>query len=285
MSTPTPTPRPARARHPRSRVIGRRDQPLVQRLADGPAADDVGAVASAADRAHGRTGGPDGPRSPREERMTVHVRPATPEDVPAAAAVLADAFTDYPWTRWTVDADDHGGRLRTLFRLDLSAVAVPFGRVDLGETADGLVSVAVWIRGTAVPADVWARVGRATTELAGDRAAAAAEAEAVLAGRRLDEPHVALASLGVARRRQGRGLGAATLAPGLAWADHEGLAVHLETSAEPNVRFYRRLGFAVVDAVDLPDGGPRTWLMRRPPRASAAAQGTSSVGFPDGRDR
>ncbi|MGY1833110.1 GNAT family N-acetyltransferase [Geodermatophilus sp. SYSU D01180] len=217
--------------------------------------------------------------------MTVHLRPATPEDIPAAAAVLADAFTDYAWTRWTVDTDDHGGRLRTVFQLDLSAVAVPFGRVDLGETAHGLVSVAVWIPSTAVPEDVWARIGPATAELAGNRAAAAAEAEAVLAGCRVDEPHVALASLGVLRRRQGRGLGCATLTPGLAWADHEGLPVHLETSAEPNVRFYHRLGFTVIDVVDLPDGGPRTWLMRRPPHASAAGRGTSAEGCSDGPDR
>jgi hypothetical protein len=41
--------------------------------------------------------------------------------------------------------------------------------------------------------------------------------------------------------------------------------VWLETSAEPNVRFYRRLGFAVTDVVDLPRGGPRTWSMLREP--------------------
>ena len=44
----------------------------------------------------------------------------------------------------------------------------------------------------------------------------------------------------------------------------------LETSAEPNVRFYRRLGFAVIDVVDLPRGGPRTWLMRREPGTAVA---------------
>jgi hypothetical protein len=42
--------------------------------------------------------------------------------------------------------------------------------------------------------------------------------------------------------------------------------VWLETSAESNVRFYRRFGFAVVGVVDLRGGGPRTWLMLRQPR-------------------
>jgi hypothetical protein len=215
--------------------------------------------------------------------MTLHVRSAVPDDVPTAAEVLADAFTRYPWTRWTVDADGHGERLRALHRLFLSQVAVPFGRVDLGETGEELVGVAVWVAGTAVPDDVWARVGPAAAELAGDRAAAAAEAEAALAERRLDEPHVILASLGVLPYRQGRGAGGTTLAPGLARADRDGLPVHLETSAEPNLRFYRRLGFAVTDVVDLPGGGPRTWLMRRDPRTAvlgtATAAGTAESGL------
>lgn len=211
--------------------------------------------------------------------MTLHVRPAAPEDVPAAAEVLADAFTDYPWTGWTVDADGHGERLRALHRLYLAAVAVPFGHVDLCAAGEELSSVAVWLPSTGVTDDVWARVGPAAAELAGDRAAAADEAEAVLAGRRPGEPHVALASLGVVSRRQGQGLGAATVAPGLARADREGLPVHLETSAEPNVRFYQRLGFAVTDVVDLPAGGPRTWLMRREPCPAAGGPATH-VGEP-----
>ncbi|MGR6965807.1 GNAT family N-acetyltransferase [Geodermatophilus sp. URMC 61] len=216
--------------------------------------------------------------------MTLHVRPAAPEDLPAAAAVLADAFTDYAWTRWTVDADHHGERLAALHHLFLSEIALYSGWVDLGEAGGELLSVAVWLPSTEVPEDVWARVGTAVAELAGDRATAAAEAEAVLAEHRLDEPHVTLASLGVAQRRQGRGLGAATLAPGLVRADRAGLPVHLETSAESNVRFYRRLGFGVVDVVDLPGAGPRTWLMRREPPPAAADGAATAVGTAGGCD-
>ncbi|WP_369135530.1 GNAT family N-acetyltransferase [Modestobacter sp. I12A-02662] len=202
--------------------------------------------------------------------MTLHVRAAALDDVPAAAEALADAFADYPWTRWTVDADGHGDRLRALHHLFLSAVAVPFGQVDVGQVGEELVSVAVWMPSTALPDDVRARVGPAAAELAGERAAAAAEAEAALADRRPSEPHLTLASVGVVPHRQGRGLGAATLAPGLDRADRDGLPVHLETSAELNVRFYRSLGFAVTDVVDLPCGGPRTWVMLRGPGTTAA---------------
>ncbi|MGY1604337.1 GNAT family N-acetyltransferase [Geodermatophilus sp. SYSU D00815] len=202
--------------------------------------------------------------------MSQHVRQAAPEDAPAAAAVLAAAFSDYPWTRWTVSADRHGERLAALHHLFFTEVALPFGWADVGDSGGDVVSVAVWMPGTAVPDDVWAHVGPAAADLAGDRAAAAAAAEEALAGRRPAGPHVTLASLGVLPDRQGRGVGAATLGPGLARADREGLPVHLETSAEPNVRFYRRLGFEVTDVVDLPGGGPRTWLMRREPPGGAA---------------
>jgi GNAT superfamily N-acetyltransferase len=126
---------------------------------------------------------------------------------------------------------------------------------------------------------VWAHVGPAAAELAGHRAAAAAEAEERLAGRRPRKPHLTLASLGVVPHRQGQGFGAALLAPGLDRADREGLPVWLETSAEPNVRFYRRLGFAVIDVVHLPGGGPRTWLMRREPGTAVADRtATAAVG-------
>jgi GNAT superfamily N-acetyltransferase len=203
--------------------------------------------------------------------MPLPVRPATPGDVAAAAEVLADAFADYPWTRWTVDADDHGDRLRALHHLYLSAVALPFGRVDVAEAGQELVGVAAWVPSTGIPDDVWAHVGPAAAELAGHRAKVAAAAEVRLAECRPSEPHLTLASLGVLQHRQGQGFGAALLAPGLDRADRDELPVWLETSAETNVRFYRRLGFAVTEAVDLPGSGPRTWLMRRQPRAADRA--------------
>ncbi|MGY1636939.1 GNAT family N-acetyltransferase [Geodermatophilus sp. SYSU D00742] len=202
--------------------------------------------------------------------MTLHLRPATAGDAPAAAAVLADAFTDYPWTRWTVAADDHTRRLTALQQLYLTAVAVPYGHVDLGHTDGALVTVAVWLPSTAVPERVWSEVGPAAAAAAGDRAAAVAAAEDLLAPHRPSDEHLLLASIGVARARQGRGLGAAALEPGLSRADRAGLPVHLETSAQRNVRFYQRLGFTVTAAVDMPDGGPRTWLMRRQPGAAPA---------------
>ena len=39
--------------------------------------------------------------------------------------VLADAFSDYPWTRWTVSADNHVERIR---EQDYDALVIPGGR-------------------------------------------------------------------------------------------------------------------------------------------------------------
>jgi len=213
--------------------------------------------------------------------MAPHVRVAALDDVPAAAEVLADAFADYPWTRWTVDADGHGERLRALHRLYLTAVGIPFGHVDVAEIGHQLVGVAVWVPSTGIPDEVWTHVGPAAAELAGHRATAAAEAEVRLAERRPGEPHLTLASLGVARHRHGKGLGAALLVAGLRRVDESGLPVWLETSAEPNVRLYRRLGFAVVDVVDLPGDGPRTWLMLREPARTGTERAATGAGPED----
>jgi hypothetical protein len=55
----------------------------------------------------------------------------------------------------------------------------------------------------------------------------------------------------------------------LAAADRAGLPAYLETASDTNVAIYRRLGFEVAREVDLPDGGPRCWLMRRDPQEVA----------------
>lgn len=66
--------------------------------------------------------------------------------------------------------------------------------------------------------------------------------------------------------QQGQGIGSAVLAPVLGAADRTGTPAWLETMSERNVGFYARLGFAVACEVDLPDGGPRCWLLHREPR-------------------
>ncbi len=193
------------------------------------------------------------------------VRPATPADVPGAARVLADAFTGSPWTRWIVPGDSHAERLLALHTLYLADVALPYGRVDVTEIDHTITAAAVWIPGTApIPDEVRAHVGAAAAALSA--AGRAADADRVLAPHRPTTAHVTLASIGVSPGHQGRGVGTATLAAGLRAADRENATAYLETSTAANRRFYGRHGFVVTATVDVPDGGPRTWCMRRSPR-------------------
>lgn len=118
--------------------------------------------------------------------------------------------------------------------------------------------------------DVFAEIGPRLAELSGDRAQAAAEAEAVMRPHRPTAPVWFLGSVGVDPGHQRRGLGTAVIRPGLLAADEAGVPAFLETSDEHNVRFYERLGFEVTAACSLPGGGPRTWAMTRRPGRSGA---------------
>ncbi|SCL72324.1 Acetyltransferase (GNAT) family protein [Micromonospora peucetia] len=206
----------------------------------------------------------------REEvGMEFEVRRIGPESTAEAAAVLADAFDGYPWMAWTVAADRHRERLEAMFTGTVDAVGLPYGDVWAAVDPDGRpAAVAVWLRpDRPVPDELWAGVEARNAELAGDRYPAMRAAEAACASLRSAEPAFLLATVGVRRADQGRGLGARVLGPGLVEADRAGLPAVLETTSEPNVRFYRRLGFAVTGQVQVPNGGPLVWAMRRPTAA------------------
>jgi GNAT superfamily N-acetyltransferase len=191
------------------------------------------------------------------------VRTASQPDVGPAARVLALAFADYPWTRWTVPADNHVGRLEGLQALTLGRVAVPYGVVHVAEVEGVVAGAAAWLpAGAEVPREVWVDVAREDAVLLGDRAEAADHAEAACAPLRPGRPHALLATIGVHPDAQGAGVGAALVAAGLA-AVGEDAPAYLETSSKRNVAFYRRCGFDVTGRIDVPDGGPPVWGMLR----------------------
>ncbi len=195
----------------------------------------------------------------------VRVRPATEEDVPVAVRTLTRAFVDYAYMRHVVAADDYERRVGRMEELFLSRIGMAYGRVWV---ADEGRAVAAWTTPDKDPGPGFAEIGPLVGELAGDRAAAYEEVEGLLAPYRPSEPVWFLATVGVDPQVQGRGLGSAVLRPGIEAAEAAGYPAFLETSSERNVRFYERLGFAVTAEVPLPDGGPRTWCMRREPRTS-----------------
>ncbi|RDI50759.1 GNAT family N-acetyltransferase [Nocardia mexicana] len=192
----------------------------------------------------------------------VRVRVGTAADVSKAVRTLGRAFADYPWTRHTVAADDHQGRVERFQRLFVTRIGLPHGRVWVADEGD---AVAVWTTPETDAGPVFGELAPLFAELAGDRLAASEAAEHAMAPHRPVEPVWFLGTVGVDPDRQGRGLGRAVIEPGLQAAQQDRVPAFLETSDETNVRFYERLGFTVTAEVDLPDNGPRTWAMLRRP--------------------
>jgi GNAT superfamily N-acetyltransferase len=198
------------------------------------------------------------------------VHPADVTDAEGVVSALADAFDGYPWTTWTVPEHDHARRLRGLFRATVSEIGLPFGEVWVSRCAatDEVAGAAVALRpDREVPAAVWRRVSSAEEELMGERTAAAHDAEAACQPLRPPAPHLVLATVGVRREHQRRGVATALLKELTRLADVLGVPAYLETSTASNVAFYQRSGFAVSGCVQVPDGGPTVWAMRRAPAA------------------
>ncbi len=193
------------------------------------------------------------------------VRRADLQDADAAAAVLADAFADYAWTRWTIEADDHSARIGGLQRLFIEQIALPYGEVWVAEDERATIaSVAVWMTPTSsVPESDVEATAQSQAELEGDRHDASVLAEAACRPLRPVVAHYYLGAVGTRTDRQRQGLATAVVTPVLDRALAEGAMVYLETSDRGNVEFYERLGFAVTGEVDVPGGGPHVWGMSR----------------------
>jgi ribosomal protein S18 acetylase RimI-like enzyme len=79
--------------------------------------------------------------------------------------------------------------------------------------------------------------------------------------------HWYLFLLGVDPDRQRQGFGRRLIEPVLTQAAASGVTCYVDTTNERNVAFYRRHGFEVVTAGEVPNGGPRFWTMTRAPSA------------------
>ncbi|GAA1410514.1 hypothetical protein AUR04nite_12430 [Glutamicibacter uratoxydans] len=189
--------------------------------------------------------------------MNFTVKLAHPDQLEAAAEVLADAFDSSEWTRWIIPAEGYRDRL---FKLQL---------LYLTHAMDhGLVLVDNQLRAVAalMPAS------------APDPSIALQEQMAALHGDRLArlEAHLdsvpftadwTLSTIGVKAEHQAQGLGSALLTAALHDFIPIDSSVTLETSDAGNVRFYENFGFAVVDKFK-PKEGPSTFTMFREPRAA-----------------
>jgi GNAT superfamily N-acetyltransferase len=67
--------------------------------------------------------------------------------------------------------------------------------------------------------------------------------------------------LGVDPRSQGQGYGTRLLTPVLERARREGVISYLETANPKNLPFYERLGFRVLEELEVLQGAPPVWRM------------------------
>ena len=183
-----------------------------------------------------------------------------------ASDVLARAFQDDPAWVWLIpDAERRRRILPWLFRVGFDVTAA-----DVWTTSGVVRGAARWLPPGRPPMRVGPtlkalvttpfRLGSAIGPfLAYGRAVESLRAEV------MTDPHWYLAGIGVDPSAQGRGIGAALLAPGLESAARGGLPAVLLTNNDANLPFYERHGFEVVRADETPKGGPKAWAMVKAP--------------------
>ena len=201
---------------------------------------------------------------PAAVREAQGVRKVRPDELPQIAAVLRAAFFDDPAVAWLMnDESRRASRLERAFGLFLERI---WYRQDECYTTASAVGAAVW----ELP-DQWKQgaleqlrlmpgllsIYRGTTPRL-LRALAAMEAG------HPEAPHYYLPFAGVSPDWQGRGIGAALLAPVLSRCDTDRVPAYLEATTPRNRALYERHGFSVTAEFRLGKGSPPLWRMWRP---------------------
>ena len=205
--------------------------------------------------------------------ITVHlgapsVRPAEQRDVPRIAATLTLVQATSRWARWALPEDGRVQRLTRLAELDAGHRAVSTGTCWVTED---VTAVAAWhapeeAPGTRpLPDDVRAALATELPHVHGSRWDAVRRTRELVDAARPAGAHWWLASLGTRPSSRRHGHGTALLQPALERCDADGLPAAAVVSTWAAVRFLRRLGFDVDQAMESSDGALPLWLLGRPP--------------------
>ncbi|RDH97394.1 acetyltransferase (GNAT) family protein [Curtobacterium sp. AG1037] len=190
--------------------------------------------------------------------MSITVRPAAEHEVPAAAAVLAEAFADDPVLRAFRPPradEDRVAVLTDLFTALVRSVPAASRSLDVAVEDGRVVGAAFWQapRPHAGGALAFLRQVPAFLRALGVGGALRAVRHLGRMDRaRPEAPHWYLAEIGVAAVARGRGVGGLLLEHALDRVDGRGEDAYLESSTPQNRRLYRRHGFG--------DGAPITGL-------------------------
>jgi GNAT superfamily N-acetyltransferase len=208
---------------------------------------------------------------PDDPRVTAGpvVRVAEIRDVPRIAATLTVATAESRWARWALPADGRVQRVTRLHELVAGHRGVATASTWVTDEVD---SVAAWeapagAAGTLpVPADVAAALAREVPRLHDGRFPVVTATDAVVSASRPAAPHWFLAALGTRPSARRRGRAEAVLAPVLRRCDTEEVAAAAAVHTWANVRWLRRLGFAVTESTDTADDELPLYVLVREPR-------------------
>lgn len=196
------------------------------------------------------------------------VRLARRSEIPQLTALLARSFDDDPYIDWLVRKDERrSAGFELLFELTLDKLSA-----DLNETytLHDLAGCVVWKRPSELKLPLWRQLALIPAFARVSGAARIGQLLRVFGElekrheRHAPDPHYYLHVIGVAPERQGQGLGRSLLRPMLARLDSERMPAYLETHKTRTLPFYERLGFRVLEKLEL-SALPTAWLLRREP--------------------
>ena len=195
------------------------------------------------------------------------IRRAEPSERAAVAEALARGFHDDPQLCWVIP--DEGRRAHKLdLGFDFFARWVYFHQGDV-YTTDGLAGAACWLP----PEQTKVSAFRQLLMLPGLVRIFRADVRRLLALLNTFEKkhprapeHWYLPAVALRPEWQGRGFGAALLAPMLDRCDREGIPAYLEATSPRNRSLYERHGFVARDEIRARKDAPPAWAMWREPQ-------------------
>lgn len=196
------------------------------------------------------------------------IRRMSSADLGPVARALAEAFEQDPHFSWIIRDDRvRLERLEAGFRVFMSRLWLP---QDQSYTHERHIGGALWMSPGAWHVGLLAQLRMAPATVLALRRATPRLLKALnfIERKHPRSPrHWYLPIIGVAPAWQGRGFGAALLAPVLDRCDRERAPAYLEASTPRNLALYERHGFEVVEECRYAEDAPPLWRMWREPKA------------------
>ncbi len=196
------------------------------------------------------------------------VRLASDAEMTAVGNILGSAFTNDPVMNWFCPAPDIYGYL---FLNDALGLYQQHDHVFINRSQTG---AAMWL-----PPNISTHAPFSMTSLAmiwqifwHGGAAALLRGQLIqdtMKQHHITEPHYYLHAIGARLDCQGKGVGSALMKQGTRICDEHDMPAYLESSNVKNNPLYERFGFEIIEEVQLPDGGPSFWSMRRPAKSES----------------